>query len=53
MRMLLSICLLFLITSCNAENGIVTVSIDEDYSEIQDPRERWEAYQLTDYQIIQ
>ncbi|MGN8224798.1 DUF6174 domain-containing protein [Gracilimonas sp. BCB1] len=53
MRVFLSICLVFLITSCNAENGIVTVSIDEDFSEIQDPRERWQAYQLSDYQIVQ
>ncbi|WP_421775404.1 DUF6174 domain-containing protein [Gracilimonas sp.] len=45
--------LLLFVTSCDNENGIITSVIEEDFSAIENPRERWEAYQLSDYQITQ
>jgi len=33
----------------SSENDIVTASIEEDYSNIADPKERWQAYNLQDY----
>ena len=30
-----------------------TAPIDEDYSHIQDPEERWNAYGLTDYVVVE
>jgi hypothetical protein len=39
--------------SCDAQDGIITSPITEDFSEIQDPKERWDAYGLDNYRIHQ
>ena len=41
--------------SCNdkSDKGFITSPINEDYSSITDPRQRWEAYKLKDYYIEQ
>jgi Family of unknown function (DUF6174) len=41
--------------SCNDKNdeGFITSPIDEDYSSITDPKQRWEAYKLKDYYVDQ
>lgn len=45
---------LFLISCDNSEEEqFITASINEDHSSIVDPRERWEAYHLSDYYIEQ
>lgn len=45
--------LLFLSCDNPVEQQYVTESISEDYSSIVDPKERWEAYNLSDYYIEQ
>ena len=45
--------LLFSCTDPLNDNSFITSSIDEDYSSIENPRERWQAYHLTDYVIKQ
>ncbi len=43
-----------LLISCNdTYDGFVTSPIEEDFSSIANPQERWEAYQLKDYVITQ
>lgn len=44
---------IFLLISCTTQDGIVTTSIEEDFSAIENPKERWEAYELSNYQISQ
>lgn len=39
--------------SCSEKNnqGFITASVDEDYSSIRDPQQRWNAYKLSNYYI--
>jgi|AntRauTorcE11897_2_1112592.scaffolds.fasta_scaffold00930_12 hypothetical protein len=53
MRILVVISIIFFIASCNSKNGIVSVPIEDDFSHIANPKERWEAYQLSNYEIVQ
>ena len=44
----------FLLVYCNnnsSVDSILTAPIEEDYSSISEPRERWNAYKLTNYMI--
>ncbi|MFA5668569.1 MAG: DUF6174 domain-containing protein [Balneolaceae bacterium] len=52
MRILILLSLMFLF-SCDSENGILIIPIEEDFSAIENPRERWDAYKLSDYKITQ
>lgn len=53
MRIYIVITIMLLFYSCSPNDGIMTSAIEEDFSAIENPRERWEAYQLSDYQIKQ
>lgn len=54
-RNLIFIFMIFGFISCNKndESGFIISPIDEDYSNIADPKQRWEAYKLKDYYIEQ
>ncbi len=47
---------IILFVSCNDASSLdsfITSPIDDDFSSIAEPRERWEAYKLSDYKINQ
>ena len=50
---LISVILILVACSESDKNLIVTSPIEEDFSSIIDPKERWEAYDLTNYYIDQ
>ncbi len=55
-KYLFFISILFLLLSCSdtsKEKHFITSPIDADFSFIVDPKERWEAYNLSDYVIDQ
>lgn len=55
MKDLVLLLILFLVISNCSDNGLNfnLSEIEEDYSSIENPKERWEAYQLKDYYIEQ
>ena len=55
-KCLFFISLLFLLYSCSdtsKEKEYITSPIDADFSSVVDPKERWDAYNLSDYAIDQ
>ena len=55
-KYLLFIFVAFLLLSCidgSNDNSFITSQIDDDFSSIVNPRERWEAYNLKNYTIKQ
>lgn len=44
---------LYSCSNTSSENHIITSPIEADFSSILDPKERWEAYNLSDYSIEQ
>ncbi|MTI86417.1 MAG: hypothetical protein FH748_00455 [Balneolaceae bacterium] len=50
---LIPIAILFLANCSDSGLNLNVSEIEQDFSHIEDPRERWEAYQLEDYYIEQ
>jgi hypothetical protein len=52
-KYLIFVSFVMVFVSCDKSNNstIVTVPIEDDFSSISEPRERWNAYKLTDYII--
>jgi Family of unknown function (DUF6174) len=55
MKKIIYILFVLSLISCNdrEDNSIITVPIDENYSNIKDPQKRWQAYHLNNYTITE